>query len=126
MLQGALITDMRDFLKLRFRCKGLTGAESAPSTAIQQGLKTGDLHVVLEELDIDDSIVVVTGYVVNYVVTNLDDLSRNTTISRYHFYERVRILRDILRAMARWLYPERYGHDHYDRYIDTLFEEPAE
>ena len=127
MLYGAILTDIRDFLKFRFRCSGLTAAEAAPFTSMQEGLRTGDLRGVLEELQTHESGVAATGYVVSYVVTTLDDLSQDTTMSREDFNSSIRKLRDVLRAIVRWAYPESYGgQEHYDQYIDTLFVERDE
>ena len=126
MLYGAMLTDIRDFLKLRFRAKGLTGTEAVPFTAIAEGIRAGDLRECLENITTEGDGIRVTSYVVNYVITELDSLSRNTTISSEDFEANTRRLRDILRSMVRWVYPEWYGgREHYDRYIDTLFEEPT-
>jgi hypothetical protein len=126
MLYGAMLTDTRDFLKLRFRAKGLTGTEAVPFTAIAEGIRTGDLGECLENITTEGDGIRVTSYVVNYVITELGSLSRNTTISSEDFEADTRRLRDILRSMVRWVYPEWYGgREHYDRYIDTLFEEPT-
>jgi len=114
MLYGAILTDIRDFLKLRFRCKGLTGDESAPNSATEEGLKTGDLGEALEELATEESGLAATSYVINYVVSALDNLSRDTTINEEDFNTEIGRLRDILRAMVRWAYPKWY-----DQFTDT-------
>ena len=131
ILYGAILTDMRDCLKFRFRCKGLTGDETAPSSALAEGLSTGDLGAALEELETEEAGLAATSYLVSYVVTAFDDLSRDIAnwpiFSEEDFTTTVRRLRDILRAMVRWAYPEwRGGEEHYDRYIGPLFDEPAE
>lgn len=125
-LYGAILTDMRDFLKFRFRCEGLTADVKAPDPSIEEGLRTGDLGAALEELTTDEASFTAMGYVVNYVVTTLDDLSRDSAMSREEFKSRIFILRDILRAMVRWVFPDwRGGRDHYDRYVDTVFQDQA-
>lgn len=148
MLYGAILADIRDFLKFRFHCKGLTGDEPGPSPRMQEGLTTGNIGEALEEPQMDISewaeLSGLSGeeaiqlkqsqsqypswpavsYLVNYVVTALDDLSRRTTINREEFTNSVRRLRDILRAMVRWAYPEALGgHERYDDIDRRIFED---
>jgi len=121
MLYGAILTDIRDFLKLRFHAKGLANTETVASDAIEEGIRAGNIQAALEA----DEPEVVVSYVVNYVITALDTLSRDLTVQadakREEFVNFISRLRDLLRATARWLYPG--GYEHYDRYIDIVFQE---
>ena len=122
MLCGAILTDIRDFLKLRFRAKGLVGTEVASNT-MAEGLRTVNIQAALEK----DEPEVTIDYVINYVITALDMLSRDQTFSagakREDFINFTRRLRDLLRTTARRLYPGE--NEHYDQYIDTVFQEPT-
>jgi hypothetical protein len=127
MLYGALSTDIRDFLKLRFRVTGLTGIEEAPTEAFSEALsaRSGEaLGAALEGLH-EDQLWPAFSYLVNYLISELDALSRTTSLhpeeSLEQFHERVLQLRDVVRAYLRWIKP-----DWYNNYVDRAFQQPAE
>ncbi len=55
-MYGAMLTDIRDFLKLRFRAKGMSEAEVADKARLSQALDKKDV-----------------GYIVNYLVIQVPD-----------------------------------------------------
>lgn len=121
-LWGAILTDLRDFLKLRFRTKGLADTEPTARAMLDEILGNRNIQ---EALDTSEDRELVVSYVVNYVITALDALSRGSTISGGNsgedFVKSFHILRDYLRATARSLYP--YGPEQYNQGIDSLFTE---
>jgi hypothetical protein len=127
MLYGALSTDIRDFLKLRFRATGLTGIEEAPTEAFTEALSAGSreaLGAALEGLH-EDQLWPAFSYLVNYLISELDALSRTTSLhpeeSLEQFHERVLRMRDVVRAYLRWIKP-----DWYNNHLDRTFQQPAE
>lgn len=69
-LYGAILTDIRDFLKFRFRATGLGDAKGS---TVLESLKTGVLPVGVEILDPEQ--------VIQYTISALDVLSRETQFS---------------------------------------------
>ena len=97
---GATLTDIRDFLKLRFRASGL----NIETALLARGLREGALPEGVEPLNPD--------LVVNYAVSALDALSRDVllTANRDHFVKAMGTLRDLLRATAEIaMEPEEKG-----------------
>jgi hypothetical protein len=124
MLYGAILTDIRDFLKFRFRPTG--SVKVPPSQTADQAIKEGNFNEALEGLETDESAAAVISYTIHHTIAALDELSRDTESSREAFEETIRRLRDNLRALVRLVYPEWYGGaEHYDNYIDPLFSDDA-
>ena len=118
MLYGAVLTDIRDFLKLRFRCKGLTADDSAPTPAIGDGYRVGDLKEALDALDSESDEDVASNYfIINSVVTDLDKLSRIATVSREDLLYEVHRIREVLKSVIRWA----EGPEHYERHTGPYF-----
>jgi hypothetical protein len=116
------LTDIRDFLKFRFRAKGLAEVEVTGSPTIEEILATDSIRYVTDRDEED----LVVGYIVNYVITALDVLSRGPVgifgSEGEDFNNSLRRLRDMLRKMAEWSYSR--GAEEYRQYHDYVFEEP--
>jgi hypothetical protein len=124
MIHGALLTDIRDFLRFRFRAKGLAEPEVTGALTIEDILATDRIR---ETIDRGEGRLVVS-YIVNYAITSLDVLSRDPTVragaERGDFNESLRRLRDMLRTMVEWALAGDEGH--LREYVDSLFETPLE
>ena len=121
MLHGAILTVIRDFLKLRFRAKGLVDTEAGVPDAIKEGLATGRIQAALEPNEPE----LIVGYIVNYVVAALDRLSRDLAtkpVQKEDFVSFLYKLRGLLREAARRLYPR--GREDYDQFLDAAFQRP--
>lgn len=106
MFFGAVLTDIRDFLKLRFRTNGLP----APLTA--ETLSAGPWP---EEQDLSG--------VVNFLVTALDALSRLRDLPS-DFGLVVRRLRDLSRSAAKATDPRRRVDSLSDTILAKLYDDP--
>jgi len=124
IIYGAILTDIRDFLKLRFRAKGLAETEEAARAKLEEVTGTKGIQAAIENGDPE----IVVGYVVNYVITALDTLSRSQALGIGGSYESRESslfrLRDMLKSTARWL--DSQGQDHFDQYVAPLFRWSAE
>ena len=108
---GALLTDIRDFTKLRFRCEGLSAYASAPS-GLQPGFGRHEVERVLKNYDSREAALPILSYIVNYIVTALDNLSKGVSIPTEVATE-TRRLRDILIGMIRWAVLNRWDYPPY-------------
>ncbi len=101
---GAILTDLRDFLKLRFRARG---QEDVDAITARMGKDpdgaSGELLISME---------------INGVIADLDALSRLGFSEGVRSHGRFISLRDRLRSLARRLYPGEI--DIFDKYIDAL------
>lgn len=88
-LYGAMLTDIRDFLKLRFRAKGMPEAQVLDKARLSRAVAESDI-----------------GYVINYLVGGLDALSRHQTSAEEDFYTLLKGLRDVATEGAKILDPE--------------------
>jgi hypothetical protein len=111
-LFGAMLTDVRDFLKLRFRATGLTNAEPASPEALLQDLVAGRFPPNVEPTRPELAI--------NYAVSALDALSRERQ-GEIDFGRACRNLRDLFRAMSKSWNPRSDGAS--DEFEDKLFQE---
>lgn len=117
-LFGAMLTDIRDFLKFRFRTTGLTDAGLASREAMLEDLTAGRFPAGVEPGEPERAI--------NYVISALDALSREREVMT-DFVGACGKLRDLLRATSKSLNPRR-GLDPAwdeadDKFEDSLFEE---
>jgi hypothetical protein len=118
------LTDIRDFLKLRFRAKG--SIKFSLSGAAQNAIKDGNFSAALERLETPESVAAVISYAIHHTIMSLDQLSRDTESSREAFEDTIRKLRDNLRSLVRLVYPEWYGgSEHYDNFIDPMFSDDS-
>jgi len=104
MLFGAVITDIRDFLKLRFRASG-------------RPLSAGDL------ISIDWPSASDPAGVVNFMISALDSLTRSD-LPEGEFEAIVRRLRDLSRAAAREADPRLSRGDALGAAAVWMYEEP--
>jgi hypothetical protein len=112
-LFGAILTDIRDFLKLRFRARGLTNSEPATLEAMLENLKTGHLPAEVEPGN--------PTLVVNYGISALDALSRDREGTREDFVNACRQLRDLFRATSKLLNPVRRSWSGWDDFEEQTF-----
>jgi hypothetical protein len=111
-LYGATLTDIRDFLKLRFRATGVANVELASPQALLQDLAADRLPPNVEPARPDLAI--------NYAVSALDALSRERG-AEIDFRRACRNLRDLFRDMSKSWNPR--ADDASDELEDKLFEE---
>jgi len=110
---GAILTDIRDFLKLRFRASGLSEAEVGSRQAILEGLVAGRLPEGVEPMR--------PHLVVNYAISALDALSRDRE-GNTDFMTARRHLRNLLVATSKASNSRRGGFT--DKTMDELLEQP--
>jgi len=110
LLYGALLTDVRDFLKLRFRATGVSDIKKESTLTIEEILKEDTVAKALAS----GSNVLAVSIITNYVIANLDKLSREPGGD---FKTAVKRLIDILRKMGAWASPAQSASD------DRLFNE---
>lgn len=89
-MYGAVLTDIRDFLKLRFRVKGPTESPISPASILRD-FGSGSLDEREELIRLD--------WVVNYVISALDGLSREREILA-EVLDAIRVLKDVCRSSA--------------------------
>ncbi len=103
-LYGAILTDVRDVLKLRFRVSGRTPKTAEVPVSIGEmllRLESNDPDTLVEEADAQAALIVA------YVISELGRLSR-TQIAVGEvgkFYASLRQLRDMLREVSWSMYP---------------------
>jgi hypothetical protein len=114
-LFGAMLTDIRDFLKFRFRATGATGAEAAHAEEIVKTLRTGRLPAEIEPSK--------PWLVVNYVISALDALSREREGKREDLTSACRELANLCFATSRSLVPWDGLVPHIDKLWDEWEEE---
>jgi hypothetical protein len=110
---GAILTDIRDFLKLRFRASGLSEAEVGSGQAVLEGLVAGRLPEGVEPMR--------PHLVVNYAISALDALSRDRE-GKTDFMTARRHLRNLLVATSKAWNPRR--DELIDNNMDELLEQP--
>jgi hypothetical protein len=113
-LFGAMLTDIRDFLKFRFRATGLTGAEAA-SPDIVGALRTGRLPAEIEPAK--------PWLVANYAVSALDALSRDREGKPEDVMSSCRQLANLCFATSRSLNPREGLIPHMDKLWNEWKEE---
>ena len=116
----AALTDIRDFLKLRFRASGLPDSELTSLDVMLEGLKTRRYPDGVEPAQPE--------LVINYAITALDALSRDRE-RKEDLPIALANLRDLLRATSKMLNPRR-GLDATideasDKLEDSIFENPG-
>lgn len=117
---GAVLTDIRDFLKFRFRVKGLAiPGDASPATIWERlaSLGTDDVDVLAEAAEAQACTIL------TYVISTLDKLSGIRMVSIEGFTASLRDLRDMLRDVARCMYP--YGSESFDPMDKMVFREPS-
>jgi len=95
-MYGAILTDIRDFLKLRFRANGMSAAQVSDKAMLSQALERGDI-----------------GYLINYLIGALDTLSRQKIDSRDGLEKSVYAIRDVATTTSKLACPE--GPEHWER-----------
>ena len=118
MLFGAILTDIRDFLKFRFRASGLPDTELPPLEDMLEDLASGRFPDVVEPAR--------PHRVVNYVISALDALSRDEE-GKADFVAACEKLRDLLRETGK-LWRTGRGQipsldERLDAFDDSLFED---
>lgn len=93
---GATLTDIRDFLKLRFRAKGLPESQLSDDARIKQAGKEKDI-----------------AYLINLLIGSLDLLSRQEIGSRDVFVAAVHFHRDLATRISKLASP--YGPEGWER-----------
>ena len=114
---GTVLTDMRDFLKLRFRLKG---EQPAPSQPLADAFREGNRDAIESAFEAlpEDQAISGFGYLVGHLIGELDSLSRMDQDESLDVMEsRVLRLRDLLRAWLRWM-----DHERYDEILDRAFD----
>lgn len=96
IMYGAILTDIRDFLKLRFRAKGISEAQVSDKARLSQALEKGN-----------------TDYLINYLIGALDALSRQPMDSRDEFEKSVYAIRDIATTTSKLTH--RAGPEAWER-----------
>jgi len=121
---GAILGDLRDVLKFRFRCEGLVSSEKPPNWVTLEGLRTSDMDPALLAAETEEEVWSVIGYVINYVITACDNLSRDFVneppSSQKDFSNTGYGLRDLLRSMLRLLHYR--GEEAYDALDCRIFD----
>jgi hypothetical protein len=115
---GTVLTDMRDFLKLRFRLKG---EQPAPSQPLADAFREGNRDAIESAFEAlpEDQAISGFGYLVGHLIGELDSLSRMDQDESLDVMEsRVLRLRDLLRAWLRWM-----DHERYDEILDRAFDD---
>ena len=127
VLHGALLTDIRDFLKLRFKAKGLAEILPIPVHVLVTSIRTNNTQAVLETEEPQ----LVIGYAVSHLVSDLDVLSRNAEafqeVNRPATTRRLCVLGDLALEAAHWLELRRpLGHfmSHHYHELDARFHGP--
>ena len=110
---GAVLTDIRDFLKLRFRAAGSPTAQGGATDIVLDGLVAGRLPEGVEPSRPD--------VVVNYAISALDALSRDRE-GKTDFMTARRHLRNLLLATSKALDPGR--NQYTDKIKDELLDKP--
>lgn len=85
-MYGAMLTDIRDFLKLRFRAQGMSPTQALDTAALSRALEQENV-----------------GYLINYMIGALDALSKRKIGASDDFEKPVHALRDIATTTARML-----------------------
>ena len=73
---GAILTDVKDFLKLRFRTKGLVDPNEVVQPYVLRAVETGDMGHVTQTDDRRQTL----GYLVDSLINELNTLSRSPNI----------------------------------------------
>jgi len=84
IMYGAILTDIRDFLKLRFRAKGMSEAQVSDKARLSQALEKGNID-----------------YLINYLIGALDALSRQKIDSRDDLEKSVYAIRDVATTTSK-------------------------
>jgi hypothetical protein len=111
MLYGAILTDVRDFLKLRFRAKGRVDPDEKVPPYVRWALETGDVEAVTQT----DDPKYVFGYLVDSVISELDNLSRSRNAVDVDSILR---LRNVLKGMVGLVYPYQSDADTLEDMFD--------
>jgi len=122
---GAVLTDIRDFLRLRFRVSGAPGVQPAPSAAIEEAFRKGDRSAIETALGAlpEEQLTLAFNYLVHHLITVLDALTRFDSAMQggelARIEEEVLRLRDLLRAVLGWLDPDRYNKNTDQAFDDS-------
>ncbi len=110
-LYGTILTDVRDFLKLRFRTKGRVTPDEKVPPYIRWALDNG----VIDPVTQTDDPRYVFGYIVDRVISDLDDRSKSpNTVEE----DGILRLRDVLRGMVGLVYPYQSDAGTLDEMFD--------
>jgi len=104
MSYGSILTDVRDFLKLRFRTKGLVDPNEIMQPYVRLALETGDMEPVTQT---DDRIHTL-GYLVDSIINELNTLSRSPNIIADNVI--LRLTKSFI-GLAWLLYPSHSDRD---------------
>lgn len=122
-IYGAILSDIRDVLKFRFRAKGLTTPTGEVPGSVRgrlEHLESHDPDTLVDEADAQAAVIV------PYVISELDRLSRTwiTANTVDEFTASLRQLRDMLREVSRYMYP--YHIEDWEKNDQMVFgEEPG-
>ena len=107
MFYGAVLTDIRDFLKLRFRAKGLTKNEAKISERIEKGIQARKIKRALSGIKKE----LAFEYLVNYAITALDKISKElrSNYSIKDLWDHIDMLIALLEETTELLYPSYYN-----------------
>ena len=102
----AILTDMRDFLKLRFGTKGLSEKEASVSEMIENGINARNFGETIKRIEPGLAL----EYAVRYTITSLDKLSRipMESINEQEILSSLDKVIHLLSETQKWLYPDDY------------------
>ena len=111
MLFGGVLSDVKDFLKLRFRTKGRVDPDEKVPPYVRRALENGDMEPVTQT----DNPKYVFGYIVDSVISELDNLSGSPNPVADNSILR---LRNVLRGMVGLVYPYQSDADTLEEMFD--------
>jgi len=100
-IYGAILTDIRDFLKLRFRAVGFTLKDLADLGVAIESLQAGQLPETNQTHSAEE----VLSQALHFVIASLDDLSTNPSRDIEQIDEQLLLLRGLLVDAYRLFYP---------------------
>lgn len=110
-LYGSILTDVRDFLKLRFRTKGRVDPDEKVPPHVRWALENGNMEHVTQT----DDPKYVFGYLVDSVISELDNLSKSPNTVADNSILR---LRNVLSGMVGLVYAYQSDADTLEEMFD--------
>ena len=101
MLYGAILTDVHDFLKLRFRALGFTLKDLSDIGVPIESLQAGNLPETNQTFSNEE----ILNQALQFVIASLDDLSTNPSRNSEQIDEQLLLLRGLLVDAYRLFYP---------------------